>query len=75
MYKALECIVYLHSKNIYYGDMKPHNLLIFKDYRVKIGDFGVSIKIPSDQNEQNSLYIRGLTPKYCSQDIIIANKE
>ena len=37
-------MAYLHSQNIYYGDMKPENVLIFKDYKVKIGDFGVSMK-------------------------------
>ena len=40
--KALD---YLHSKNVYYGDMKPENVLIFKNYQVKLGDFGVSIKL------------------------------
>lgn len=48
MMKALECIVFLHSKLIYYGDMKEANILIFKDNSVKLGDLGISIKIPKD---------------------------
>lgn len=35
---------YLHSKNVYYGDLKPQNILIFMNMQVKIGDFGISIK-------------------------------
>ena len=38
-------INYLHSRNIYYGDIKPENLLIFRNQEVKIGDFGISIKM------------------------------
>ena len=43
--KTLMAIDYLHKQGIYYGDMKPQNILIFKDYSVKLGDFGVSIKL------------------------------
>lgn len=40
-------MVYLHKNNVYYGDMKPENLLIFRNYQVKLGDFGVSKKLPT----------------------------
>lgn len=30
--KALEAVEYLHSQNVYYGDMKPENLLVFRNY-------------------------------------------
>ena len=35
--KALEALLYLHSRGVYYGDMKPENLLVFRDYSVKLG--------------------------------------
>jgi serine/threonine protein kinase len=38
----MQVLFYLNNKNIYYGDMKPENILIFKDYKVKLGDFGCS---------------------------------
>jgi serine/threonine protein kinase len=45
--------------------MKPENLLIFKDYKVKLGDFGCSLKLNDDaSNEYN---ISGLTKFYSSQ--------
>ncbi len=49
--------------------MKEANLLIFRDYSVKIGDFGVSIKmkeaIPDEEDASDDEYeIKGLTPGY-----------
>ena len=47
--QTLMAINYLHTRNIYYGDMKPANLLIFRNQEVKIGDLGISIKMqPND---------------------------
>ena len=60
-FKSMQALNYLHSKNIYYGDMKPENLLIFKDYKVKLGDFGCSVKFSNDSNEDTLASIRGLT--------------
>jgi serine/threonine protein kinase len=31
-FKAMQALEYLHSENVYYGDMKEANLLIFRDY-------------------------------------------
>ena len=45
----MEALNYLHENNVYFGDMKPENLLIFKNYKVKLGDLGVSLKIPNNK--------------------------
>jgi len=65
IFKACEAVNYLHSQNLYYGDMKEANLLVFRDYSVKLGDFGISIKIDPelDPNEEN-YELKGVTPGY-----------
>lgn len=59
--KAIESLCYLQSLNVYFGDMKPENELVFRNYKVKLGDFGVSMKLnPSE----SSYYLKGLTKEY-----------
>ena len=31
-FKAMQALNYLHQEGVYYGDMKPENLLVFKNY-------------------------------------------
>jgi hypothetical protein len=52
--------------------MKEANLLVFRDYQVKIGDFGVSIKmkeLPLKEDETDEYEIKGLTPGYITDMI------
>jgi len=58
--KAIEALAYLHANDIYYGDMKPENLLLFKDYRIKLGDLGVSIKISNDASDDTEMFLKVL---------------
>jgi serine/threonine protein kinase len=50
--------------------MKPENLLIFKDYKVKLGDFGCALKLQNDEDKRDldEYYISGLTKFYSSID-------
>jgi serine/threonine protein kinase len=63
----METIDYLHKKNVYYGDMKPENLLVFRNYKIKLGDFGISIKLPDNIKATDSFVLKGLTRKFSSE--------
>eukprot|EP00347_Sterkiella_histriomuscorum_P017952 403347355 len=64
-YQAIQIMAYLHSRDIYYGDMKPHNLLVFKDQLIKIGDLGTTIKLDHNiQEDQKAYIIKGLSLAY-----------
>ena len=62
MLKSLEALAYCHSQGVYYGDMKPTSIQVFRDYKVKLGDFGLSIKTQLD--DQLSYDLVGFTPRY-----------
>lgn len=43
--QILETLVYIHEKGIAHGDIKPNNILITKNNKVSIIDFGISCLI------------------------------
>ena len=47
--KAAEALAWVHSQHIYFGDMNPLNVLIFKDLSVKLGNFASAIKKPKSE--------------------------
>ncbi len=65
------CIIeYLHQRNIYYGDMKPANVLVFRDQRLKVGDLGISIKLDDDDDWDTAKYLlKGVTKKFVTKEI------
>lgn len=60
--QALHC---LHEKGIVHGDVKPGNLLLDKNNRIRLGDFGVAAELSADSD----LAIKG-TPKYLPPEVI-----
>lgn len=66
MRQILESVAYLHSQNIAHLDIKPENILITKDDRLKISDFGLSSFTGSD----GRVSAGGGTPAYMSPESI-----
>ena len=61
--QILKGVDYCHSKKIVQWDLKPQNILVNKDLIIKLGDFGLSIKLSFEKKpytqEVLSLWYRG----------------
>ncbi len=40
--QMLEALAYAHAHRIVHCDVKPDNVILFKDHRVRLGDFGIA---------------------------------
>lgn len=65
--QILNGLEYIHKKNILHRDIKLDNILLDKDFRVKICDFGVSRLMPTNQSPIKE---RCGTPAYIAPEII-----
>lgn len=62
---GLSALDFLHSRGVIHGDIKPSNLLVDAQGRVKLGDFGLARRAA---NEEGSL-LKGTT-KYMAPELI-----
>lgn len=61
VHDCLQALRFLHQNNVVHRDIKPDNLFITHDLRVKIGDFGISRSLPENltgKGSGNSLRVR-----------------
>lgn len=58
-------MTYLHQQGISHGDLKPLNLFVSEDYRVKVGDFGLAV-IKGNENDESKC--RAFTPAYAAPE-------
>lgn len=66
---------YLHDNNIMHGDIKPENLLLSSDGRIKICDFSVSHKFEGKSDElRRSVGTPALTAPECIQGLVYHGK-
>ncbi len=50
LFRTCKAVRYLHTKNIYYGDVKAANILVFRNQQVKLGDLGIIVKLDNDND-------------------------
>ncbi|KAL0236625.1 hypothetical protein PCE1_000023 [Barthelona sp. PCE] len=66
-FQMLTALDYLHKRDILHRDMKPSNILIMEDNRLKLCDFGFATIAKKDDYQSRS--IKG-TPLYMSPEIL-----
>jgi len=56
--EVLNALQYMHSMGIFHGDVKAQNIMITKDYKVKLIDFGCSNYF--ETNDKNSAVVESI---------------
>jgi|SaaInlStandDraft_1057018.scaffolds.fasta_scaffold11525_3 serine/threonine protein kinase len=69
MKQFISAIKYLYSNNYYHRDIKPDNILLTKDYTLKITDFGMSTK-----NTKGNFYRLCGSPLYMAPEILVSSE-
>lgn len=73
MEQILDGIAYAHDNDVIHRDIKPHNILIDKDGRVKITDFGIAVALSQNSITQtNSLLgsVHYISPEQARGNIV-----
>jgi serine/threonine protein kinase len=67
MVQACAGIGYAHRAGLVHCDLKPHNLLVTSDMRLKVADFGIARALASIQPEEKADIVWG-SPQYFSPE-------
>ncbi len=67
IYEIINGIYYLHKQRIIHRDIKPQNIFLTKEARIKIGDFGISRAF--DDESTSIAYTNLGTLKYMSPQV------
>jgi serine/threonine protein kinase len=73
LYDATRGLSYLHSRDILHCDIKPMNILVFKDGSAKLSDFGASTEVSCNEEAEIREELLRYTPVYASPEVLIAH--
>lgn len=62
---TLHALKFMHAHGIVHGDVKPSNLLVDRNQRVKLGDFGIARRLQGDDGS----VVKGTT-KYMAPEVV-----
>ncbi|RKP36372.1 kinase-like domain-containing protein [Dimargaris cristalligena] len=71
--QILSALKYLHARGIIHHDVKPQNILIGLDGRVKICDFGLATHLTPAQGTKYQTILKG-TPLYMAPEVLIKSR-
>ena len=67
--QIVSALVACHGMNIVHRDLKPQNILIGKNFTIKVADFGLSKVLNENKILKNKQYIVG-TPGYMAPELV-----
>lgn len=76
MLQLLEAVKYLHQEQkIVHRDLKPFNLFLDKNLNLKVGDFGLAVRVPSPDEKVKMKVSVGGSPTYMSPEVVCVKKK
>ncbi|KAA6354533.1 MAG: hypothetical protein EZS28_049940, partial [Streblomastix strix] len=65
--QIVSAISQMHTSGIIHGDLKPQNVLLSRDRKIKLGDFGLAKKL---QNERTYATANGFSWRYLAPELL-----
>jgi mitogen-activated protein kinase 1/3 len=69
MYQLVRGMFFMHSANVMHRDLKPNNILLNKDCKLKICDLGLARGFDEDTDEEKTTYV--VTRWYRAPEVIL----
>ncbi|KAJ1919035.1 hypothetical protein IWQ60_007339 [Tieghemiomyces parasiticus] len=71
--QILSALKYLHARGIIHHDLKPQNILIGLDGRVKLCDFGLATQLKPSADTKYQTILKG-TPLYMAPEVLVKSR-
>jgi hypothetical protein len=68
-------MAYLHSRNVIHRDLKPSNILLTRDHRAKIADFGMSVAYAGQELTAETGTYRYMAPEVIRHESYSSNAD